>query len=121
MRIYLSLAILLLFSCSEQKPAPETTAPKEAYVVDSKLSPYQLTSDLYVNSVQASIYNPSSPSMYQYTVVVVRESEEWSDTVQFYLNEGDTIRKQFIFAESEVRFGKPASFSGKLIKLEDGK
>ena len=122
-KLFFMFLLGALASCAN--PKEEKTEPKEvivnealAEVVKSKLKPYELTDELFVNSVEAEIYNGGEASAYQYIVTVLQDTSSWNDTVTFYINTGDTARHLLVFAESESRLTKPASFTAELIKLE---
>ena len=121
--LFFLFLLSLIFACSNVKeeevllPNVETS-PATAEVIKSQLKPYQLTDELFVNSVEAEIYNAGESATYKYMVTVLQDTNSWNDTITFFINKGDTARHLMVFAESESRLTKPASFTATLLKIE---
>lgn len=118
-RVIIAVVLLSLWACAPNEDKPVVETKKEAQIVKSFLTAYPLTDSLLVNSVEAVIYNGGIAGNYQYAVTLVQGSEAWSDTVTFYMSEGDTARKQIIFAESWAKMSEKAAFTAKLNYLEE--
>ena len=85
----------------------------------SELVEYPLNDTLNVNGIDAEFINHGNSATYYYLVTLVQGDKSWVDSTAFIATHEETARLQFIFGESVVSKISPASFTGKLVAIQD--
>lgn len=128
MKRYLPIIMILgLWSCtgpedpnSQEEHSGESSAvPAKPVVISAAIQPYSMADGSKVNSIRVRLANPSDPAQVQYYVELVQGDRSWKDTLSLFMGRNDTIGGDMIFPESEVDSLQPASFSGKLVVIEE--
>ena len=122
MQFFKGLLILSIFrtflSCeSEEKQSENTIGGIE--ILKSELVSYPLNDTLTVNGVDAEFINHGESAEFYYIVSLFQGEKTWVDSTAFIAAHEETARLQFIFGESIVSKSSPASFSAKLVAIQD--
>ena len=122
MQFFKSLVIISIFgtlsSCQSEKKQSDKLADG-IEILKSELVEYPLNDTLNVNGVDAEFMNHGKSAEYYYVVTLFQGEETWVDSTAFIAVQGETARLQFIFGESVVSKKSPASFTGKLVAIQD--
>ena len=106
------------FSCQSEQKQP-TKPSKGIEILKSELVACPLNDTLNVNGVDAEFINHGESAEYYYIVTLFQGEETWVDSTVFIATHEETARLQFIFGESVVSKYSPASFTGKLVAIQD--
>ncbi len=122
MQFFKTLLIISFFSAfiACQNENKQVEKPVEGIeILKSELVEYPLNDTLNVNGIDAEFINHGNSATYYYLVTLVQGDKSWVDSTAFIATHEETARLQFIFGESVVSKISPASFTGKLVAIQD--
>ena len=95
--IFLGFSTMLL-SC-QQKETPMETKASAKYIIEEKVSAYEISDGKIVTRVSVSLHNPDNDTLLGYRAAIYYENEAYIDTLKYALRKGDTVYGELIFSK----------------------
>lgn len=111
-------ATLLFVNCANESK-PKVEKPEGIEIIKSELVEYPLNDTLVVHSIDAEFLNHDESAEYLYIATLFQGEKSWVDSTVFMAIKDEPARLQVIFGESQVLDELAASFSGKLVAIQD--